>query len=406
MKPDPLENPLLYTGVESEPERHARRQLLRYCIEQGATIEQLLEVVREGRLATFPLEFALTSGRRYTLTGMAREAGVPAPYMRAVLLALGQPNPRPRERVFSEEDLNSAKALGTFLQAGLPRAELLDVARVVSQSMARTAAVIRRYIGNALIQPGDSEHDLGMRYAAAAEELAPHMAPILQNQLRVHLREQATREVIGRSEREAGALRNTRDVGVCFVDLSGFTRLGERVAVEQVGALGTRMALMCVEVAHPPVELVKTIGDGAMFVSTDVNALLDATCTLAANIERESELAHKRHEQQGEIEQFPAARAGVAFGPAVDRVGDWFGATVNRASRIADAARPGTILADEAVRKLSAERFEWVRSRRRNLKGIDGRTVLYRLAGPDELDEGDKASVGARASRRLARRRD
>ena len=235
--------------------------------------------------------------------------------------------------------------------------------------MARSAAVIRRFIGNALIQPGDSEHDLGLRYAAAAQELAPHMAPVLLNQLRVHLREQATREVIGRSEREAGELRNMRDVAVCFIDLSGFTKLGERVAPEYVGTLGTRMAALCVEVAHPPVELVKTIGDGAMFISADVDALLDAIRTVTDSLEAEGE-------------DFPAARAGLAFGPAVDRIGDWFGATVNRASRISDVARPGTILADEAVHALSDARFAWTRTRRRNLKGIDGRTPLYQLADP------------------------
>ena len=165
----------------------------------------------------------------------------------------------------------------------------------------------------------------------------------MEHQLRIHLREQATRDVIGRTEREAGALSNTREVGVCFVDLSGFTRLGERVPVEQVGALGARMAELCMEVAQPPVELVKTIGDGGMFVSADVDALLDAACALAQSVEQEGE-------------ELPAMRAGVAFGPAVVRLGDWFGATVNRASHIVDIAKPRTIVADGAARERSTRR--------------------------------------------------
>src|SRR5271167_3322509 len=342
---DPLDDPLLYIGVANATERRARRKLLRYCRRHGASVEQLREAVREDRLATLPLEFALTSGRRYTLTAISRESGVPAPYLRAMLLALGHPNPKPRERRYSEEDLRAARAFAVFLAAGLPREELLEVARIVGQSMAQAAAAIRLFIGNALIQPGDSEHELGMRYVAAVEQLAPQLMPVLEHQLRIHLREQATRDVIGRTEREAGALSNTREVGVCFADLSGFTRLGER------------MAELCMEVAQPPVELVKTIGDGGMFVCADVDALLDAACALAQSVEHEGE-------------QLPAMRAGVAFGSAVVRLGDWFGATVNRASHIVDIAKPRTILVDDATRAQSTRALTWKRTRRRGLWGI------------------------------------
>jgi class 3 adenylate cyclase len=74
------------------------------------------------------------------------------------------------------------------------------------------------------------------------------------------------------------------------------------------------MAAHCIEVAQPPVELVTTIGDGGMFVCADVDALLEATRALAQSVEHEGE-------------QFPTMRAGIAFGPAVIRVGDWFGMT-------------------------------------------------------------------------------
>jgi adenylate cyclase len=366
---DPLHDPLLYLGVADATERAARRKLLRYCQRHGASIEQLREAVRDGTLPTLPLEFALAGGRRYTLTAMSRESGVPAPYLRAMLLALGHPNPTPRERRYSEDDLRAARALAVFLAAGLPREELLEVARVVGQSMAQAAAAIRLFIGNALIQPGDSDYELGMRYVTAAEQLAPQLAPVVEQQLRIHLREQATRDVIGRAEREAGALAHKRDVGVCFVDLSGFTRIGERVPVEQVGALGARMAALCMEVAQPPVELVKTIGDGGMFVSADVDALLDAACALAQSVEHEGE-------------QLPALRAGVAFGPAVVRLGDWFGATVNRASRLVDIAKPRTILADGATRAQSTRALTWKRTRRRGLRGIGGRSAFYRVDLP------------------------
>ena len=363
---DLLDEPQLYLGVTDAAERGARRKLLRHCYSHGASIEQLREAVSEGRLSTLPLEFALAGGRRYTLTAISKKSGVPAPYLREMLLALGHPNPKPRERRYSDEDLRAARALAVFLAAGLPRKELLEVARVVGQSMAQAAAAIRLFIGNALIEPGDSDYDLGMRYVEAAEQLAPQLAPVVEHQLRIHLREQATRDVIGRAEREAGTLDHTREVGVCFVDLSGFTRFGERAPVEQVAALGARMAALCMEVAQPPVDLVKTIGDGGMFVSADIDALLDAACLLATRIEREGE-------------ELPAMRAGVAFGPAVVRLGDWFGATVNRASHLVDIAKPRTILADGATHAQSTRALAWKRSRRPGLRGVGGRGPLYRV---------------------------
>jgi adenylate cyclase len=103
-----------------------------------------------------------------------------------------------------------------------------------------------------------------------------------------------------------------------------------------------------------------------MFVCADVDALLDATRALAQNVEHEGE-------------RFPAMRAGIAFGPAVVRVGDWFGATVNRASRIAEIAKPRTILADGATRAQSTRALAWRPTRRKSLRGIDRRIPLYRL---------------------------
>ena len=49
-------------------------------------------------------------------------------------------------------------------------------------------------------------------------------------------------------------------------------------------------------------------------------------------------------------EGFPPLRAGVAFGPAANHFGDWFGSTVNLASRLTARARPSSVLVTEEVR--------------------------------------------------------
>ena len=202
---NPLDDPELFADLDAE-EHEARRELLEHLVGAGASRDVLRDAAREDRLATLPVEYALGGGRRYTLTEVARKSGIGSQYLRSLMLALGYPNPRPREKLYTDEDVEVAKVYKRFLDAGLPREGTLEVARVIAHSMARSAAAIRLMAGDALIQPGDTESALGMRYAAAAEELVPLLGPVLDQQLRMHLREQATRDVVTRANREAGSL--------------------------------------------------------------------------------------------------------------------------------------------------------------------------------------------------------
>lgn len=372
-RPEVPDDADLFVGADGESEKTARRELLEHLLEMGAEVDQLKEAAREGRVATLPVEFALKGDQRHTLTEVAQKAHIDSGFLRSVLLSLGHVNPRPRARAFTDEDLETARLLRRFLDAGLRQDDVLAVTRVLGQSMARSAAVIREVVGGALIQPGDSEAELGMRYADAAAELVPLMGSVLGYELAVHLREQATRDVITRREREAGRLVGTREMAVCFADLSEFTPLGERISVNRVAAIGSRMADIAAQVAGGDVELVKTVGDGALLVSPEVDALLDTAQTLHEEVEAEGE-------------DFPPVRAGIAFGDAVTRGGDWFGPAVNLASRIVDVAKPGTIVAEEQVKERAGDGYEWSRRRfKKGLKGVASRVSLYRLhvAGSD-----------------------
>ena len=55
-----------------------------------------------------------------------------------------------------------------------------------------------------------------------------------------------------------------------------------------------------------------------------------------------------------EGEAFPAVHAGVSYGPALRRWGDYYGSAVNRAARLAERARPSAVLADAGVRDVAA----------------------------------------------------
>jgi adenylate cyclase len=355
-----------------------RTELLRRLRAAGQDEADIARAATEGRLATLAVEVALGGAGGHTLSHVARTAGIRPALLREVMQALGRPNPGPRERVFTEEDIELARLVRRLLDAGLPRDGLLEVGRVLSQGMSHTAEAVRRLAGEALLEPGDSEYTVGLRYARAVDQLAPMVPTLLAYQFRAHLRDGIRGELVTEAEREAGRLAGTREVAVAFADLVNYTRLGERLHAEDLGRIAGRLNELAVEAARRPVRLVKTIGDAAMFVSPDSTKLLDGLVALVDGVRAEGP-------------EFPSIRVGVSYGPATTRGGDWFGATVNLASRVADVARPGRILVTEAVRQ-RAEGYAWSRKRRRSLKGVEGRVRLYALSRPPAPPSADGAS--------------
>ena len=80
----------------------------------------------------------------------------------------------------------------------------------------------------------------------------------------------------------------------------------------------------------------------------------------------------------------PPAHVGLHAGPVIFQEGDYYGQTVNVASRIADYARPGEVIVSQEV-----------------VDASDGAAVAFREVGPVEL----KGVAGAmRPARRRAAR--
>jgi len=338
----------------------------------GLTEGDIEEAAQGGRLPTLAVELALGGRERHTLTDVARAAGLPTAFLRELMQAVGRPNPARGERAYTDEDVEFATSVARFLKAGLSREALLEIGRVTSMGMAHTADAVRRLAGEALLESGDAEETVGLRYAEAADALIPLMTQQLGNHFRAHLRDNIRRQLLTEEERRSGRLRSTREVAVAFADLVDYTKLGERLAPEDVGAVAGQLAACSIAAVRPPAQLVKTIGDAAMFVSPEPDALLETSARLVTALE-------------GKGEEFPEVRVGMAFGPAVSRGGDWFGAPVNVAARVTQVAKPGTLFATEAVQERTAER-PWKKKRKRSLRGVDGRLRLYALDGSKLAD--------------------
>jgi adenylate cyclase len=355
----------LLDGVEGEA-REDRLRLLEQLADDGVPLEELREAVAAGRLTLLPVERGVAGdGARYTPREVAELSEVELDLLQRASSALGLPYPDPDERVLNENDLEAARRVKAFLDAGLPEDGILQVARTIGMATSRIADANRELIRRTLMQPGDTERDLALRFAAAAEHMLPIFEPTLLYAARSHLLEQIRRDVIGTADLESGEMGATSDFSVCFADLVGFTKLGEEIAPEELGHVAGRLEELANEVAESPVRLVKTIGDAAMLVSADAEPMVEAALRLIEAAE-------------GAGEDFPRIRAGIAFGPVLLRSGDYYGRPVNLASRITGVARPGSVLVDRAAKRAAPDAFDYSFAGERRLKGVDARVRLFR----------------------------
>ena len=360
----------LLDGLEGK-ERDARRKLLERLHEDGFSEEELIRAVKENRLALLPVERVL--GGSYTGDELDERAGLPSGTMTRIRRQLGLPEPEAEDRVYGDEDVEAAKSMKLFLDAGFGDERVDEITRVLGEGMGRLAATIAAAIVETFLEAGESEEKVALRFAELADQLTPAFAPILVAGFRSHLRDSVQRSALGLAELETGDLAGAQDIAVCFADLVGFTRLGGQVEVGELGTVAGRLATLATSLTKAPVRLVKTIGDAAMFVSPEPAPLVEVALRLVDAFAEE---------------ELPSLRAGIASGPATLLAGDYFGNSVNLASRVTGVARPGSVLCTREVRDAARDDFHWSAAGRHKLKGVAGPTLLYRARHAPDGDGG------------------
>ena len=160
-----------------------------------------------------------------------------------------------------------------------------------------------------------------------------------------------------------------------FADIAGFTALTEAHGDEQAALLVADFsdvvrAALPADAAH-----VKTIGDALMLRIPDpAEAILLAL-----------DLTHGVMRGHGA----PAVRVGLHHGPAIERDGDYFGATVNLAARVSGLASVGEVLVTGATAALVPD-----------LEGVfyepRGRQALRNVREPVEVFVAVRQSESAR----------
>jgi adenylate cyclase len=345
--------------------REARLELLEQLEAEGVPLDDLHAASRDGRLLFVGAERAMGGQARYSTREVGERVGVDPEFLVALRRAQGVPVPDVDAIVCSDTDVEAAKIARAFLEAGIGEEQQLAVVRVIGRGMAQTAEALRTAALELVLEPGLSEAELTRRYADRVAGFMPMIGPMLEYMARLHLRQSVRTEAINAAERQAGALPGAREVTVCFADLVGFTRLGEQVAPDELGRVAHRLVELTAERLRGDVRLVKTIGDAAMLVGPDAQAMLGVALDLVDAADAEGE-------------DFPQLRVGMASGAALSRAGDWYGRPVNLASRVTSIARPGSVLATRDVRDAVGDAYRWSPAGARSLKGVDGPVRLYR----------------------------
>ncbi|UDY34219.1 adenylate/guanylate cyclase domain-containing protein [Dermatobacter hominis] len=340
------------------PDAEGRLALLCYLSGLGAGIERLRQADAEEELVAVGLDLLLEEGG-LTVDELASRMDVAVEDVVEAYRLVGVEIADRSAPVFEESELAFVSLLTATVDT-FPEDATREILRAISLSLASlSAAAISAFVGSVEVGLAGAGDPLGQATVTrAAGQMGLELAAGLKPLLRHHLRQGVQRQ--RRGTRQSGD-RLTIVTAVGFVDLVGFTARTAELDIEAlihfIGEFRER--------THELVEagggqVVKHIGDEIMFSCAD----LGAACRIALSL----------------VEAFDtegaAPRGGLAAGRVVARHGDLYGSVVNLASRLADTAVPGEVLAPaDAAGALAAgggaPDIEFVAAGRRQLKGFE-----------------------------------
>jgi len=311
-----------------------------------------------------------------TYRDASSRTGVPIELLLAIREAMGSPPPVAEDRV-REIETGVIPAVELMVRHGVRPAVIERYLRAYGDNLRRMAEVESDWWMSDVIQPvlasGGGLADVGPRTADFANALAPLSERLILALYHGHQTNSWMKnffEAFEAGMTAAGIYTpNDRPPAIAFIDLSGYTRLtedrGDAAAADLAGRLARIVQRTSGQHGGRPV---KWLGDGVMFHFRDPGPGVVAALEMVEGA-REAGL--------------PPAHVGVHAGPVLFQEGDYFGRTVNIASRIADYARQGEVLVTDEV-----------------VAATDPGTVRFDPIGPVEL-KGLTEAVPLHVARRV-----
>jgi len=275
-----------------------------------------------------------------TFQELSHRTGIPVQLLMVIREAVGGSQPSPEDRIRDNElaivpfiELQLAKEFRPIAIERLLRGHGDSLRRMAEQEADwwRSEVILPR------LQAGQSASDVSQ------VEFSEEMAALAEQARLAMYHAQETRawtgniiESVEYALAQAGVVsRLDRPPAMCFLDITGYTRLTQERGDEAAAQLATELSRLVqrTSVQHGG-KPVKWLGDGVMFFFRDPGPGVIAALEMAEGVTNA---------------ELPPAHVGLHAGPVVFQEGDYFGQTVNVASRIAEYARPGEVLVSQAV---------------------------------------------------------
>jgi class 3 adenylate cyclase len=364
------------TGDRFDPLDIERVRLITFVEGRGITAEAIATKIHgdllAGRLDMLPGPGLPRTGR--SLDHAAHAVGLAPEVVQRLWSALGL---RDQPQIY-DEDIEALGRLRVALDAGLPETALTQIIRVFADAAGRIADAESRlfhyYVHERFRSQGLTGAELTTATDTVAEPLIELIEPTLlyfhrkaweraqRDDLVVHLTEDTT---------TPGDVPGDIEATILFVDLSGFTPLTEAMGDPAAASLIERFShLVRVAASRHHGTVVKQIGDEFMLVFTHPPSAV--SCGLAID-----------HAVSAEP-QFPAVRQGAHTGRVLYREGDYIGATVNVAARVAAEADRHQLLITPTLRARAngLENATFAPVGPRTLKGIAATIELFDVHPP------------------------
>jgi adenylate cyclase len=352
-----------------------RVRLLHAWDDAGLPAERVMELVRDGELSVAWLDTpAVTRAERRheTLEELSVETGTDIGQVQALYEALGFAPPAATEHI-REGDRELVEVVKRFLAAGAEEAPALRLIRIYADSARRIAkAEAELYevqIEERLRRSGRNERELLEFGARFGDQVIASLERTILDVYRRHREHIWIEHSINHAEaalEKAGLFeRVPRPPSICFVDLTGYTRLTEVRGDEFAARLASTLASLVEDISRRRGgRPIRWLGDGGMF------HFKDPTSAVLAGLDMVESAA---------AAELPPMHIGIHTGPVIFQDGDVYGRTVNLASRIASHATAGQVLAsDETVRRTSEDDVLFESVGEAALKGFDRSVHLYR----------------------------
>jgi adenylate cyclase len=324
-------------------------RVARACEEGGLPMAGMADAIRKGLLSfafvdTWPFERE-GGGDHQTHGDLAEEIGIPLASLQTILEAFGFSSLEAGDVVL-ETERPIAHLIGQAMSLGIVDLRAATRLGAVHAEALRRVAAVQTEIYHSgvempLLRSGVSESEA---MSLAGKTTEPMLGLLDGAVVSAYRRQQEISwtehqiEHIEQALEDAGVeLAPGPPTAFAFLDLTGYTQLTEERGDEQAAALAGSLAdIVQRRSREHRGESVKWVGDGVMFRFRDPGGAVLSALDMVEAISAAG---------------LPPAHVGVAAGPVIQQGGDFYGRTVNLASRISDRAAGGQVLVSPHVRE-------------------------------------------------------